>query len=519
MAVRQYIGARYVTKIYENSQNPDSAEWEAGVTYEPLTLVTFNFSSYLSKKEVPGSVGDPASNPNYWVVTGAYNGQIAALQSQIAVLNELLPLKPIYESYKIINVLYPPADTDTPLVNDWITDSSYTDNTTAFQSLIDTYGSGTVFYFPEGIYGFSGSVNIPNNQITIQGNGSAYTRLHFNGSGEFINLGNPAAMNGLLRVLNIGFVCDDVSQSAIAIHLNNPNAPLFEDLLFLGFSEDIRFEAIVASSGQSAEFNWLTHSSGSRTTSDCMFNFVSATASIFPNGIFIDNCHGAFVKDQGRFIKGNVADLVVTRCNIANCKYTIDITAGNPDIAGDLRICNNMFTDCTGHCITIRHFNRAVIFTDNFIEQAANYTGNVFAAFRISDCNGVIISNNCVGTERTSILNHFIAFLLCENTVKDFTITGNVGYLGGYVLTNGTIRTSDFVIANNHFEHIGSNTVQANAFYIGATSNSNIHDNRLKGFSALNSAYNLTGVYTKNNMYDSGTTINLPFVASDNYVV
>lgn len=83
MAVRQYIGARYVTKIYENSIDPSSAEWEAGVTYEPLTLVTYLNSSYLSKKEVPGSVGDPASNPSYWVVTGAYNGQIAQLQNDI----------------------------------------------------------------------------------------------------------------------------------------------------------------------------------------------------------------------------------------------------------------------------------------------------------------------------------------------------------------------------------------------------------------------------------------------------
>lgn len=85
--IRQYIGARYVTKIYENSVDPSSAEWEAGVTYEPLTMVTYNNSSYLSKKDVPGSVGDPASNPSYWVVTGAYNGQIAALQNQIDTIN------------------------------------------------------------------------------------------------------------------------------------------------------------------------------------------------------------------------------------------------------------------------------------------------------------------------------------------------------------------------------------------------------------------------------------------------
>ena len=87
MSVRQYIGARYVTKIYENSLDPSSAEWEGGRAYEPLTLVTYLNSSYLSKKEVPASVGDPASNPTYWVITGAYNGQIANLQNQIDALD------------------------------------------------------------------------------------------------------------------------------------------------------------------------------------------------------------------------------------------------------------------------------------------------------------------------------------------------------------------------------------------------------------------------------------------------
>lgn len=85
--IRQYVGARYVFKIYENSTNPSSAEWESGVTYEPLTIVTYLNSTYASKKDVPGSVGNPAANPLYWVVTGAYNGQIATLQQQIDTIN------------------------------------------------------------------------------------------------------------------------------------------------------------------------------------------------------------------------------------------------------------------------------------------------------------------------------------------------------------------------------------------------------------------------------------------------
>ena len=83
MAVRQYIGARYTIKVYENSDDPSSAEWESGQAYEPITLVTYLNSSYLSKKQVPQNVGNPADNPQYWVVTGFYNGQIASLQQQI----------------------------------------------------------------------------------------------------------------------------------------------------------------------------------------------------------------------------------------------------------------------------------------------------------------------------------------------------------------------------------------------------------------------------------------------------
>lgn len=84
--IRQYIGARYVIKIYENSQDSSSAEWEQG-NFEPLVMVTWQNGSYLSKKEVPATVGNPANNPNYWVQTGFYNGQIASLQNQIDDIN------------------------------------------------------------------------------------------------------------------------------------------------------------------------------------------------------------------------------------------------------------------------------------------------------------------------------------------------------------------------------------------------------------------------------------------------
>lgn len=94
MSVRQYIGARYVTKIYENTLDPSSAEWEASINYEPLTMVTYNYGSYLSKKQVPASIGNPADNPTYWAQTGFYNGQISILNAEVLQLqNDMVEVR------------------------------------------------------------------------------------------------------------------------------------------------------------------------------------------------------------------------------------------------------------------------------------------------------------------------------------------------------------------------------------------------------------------------------------------
>lgn len=84
MALHQYIGARYVPKFYENSLG--TAEWRSGVIYEPLTIVTWNGNSYTSKKMVPAEIGDPSLNPDYWVATGLFNQQVAALSDDLATV-------------------------------------------------------------------------------------------------------------------------------------------------------------------------------------------------------------------------------------------------------------------------------------------------------------------------------------------------------------------------------------------------------------------------------------------------
>ncbi len=84
MAVTQYIGARYVPKFYENSDN--TSDWRSGVIYEPLTIVTYNGNSYTSKKPVPANIGNPSANPTYWAPTGIYNQQVEALRQEFEQL-------------------------------------------------------------------------------------------------------------------------------------------------------------------------------------------------------------------------------------------------------------------------------------------------------------------------------------------------------------------------------------------------------------------------------------------------
>ena len=84
--VRQYIGARYVPKFYENSDGTPA--WRSGVIYEPLTIVTYNGNSYTSKKLVPAEIGNPSNNPQYWAATGIFNEQLTEVMNEVNALSD-----------------------------------------------------------------------------------------------------------------------------------------------------------------------------------------------------------------------------------------------------------------------------------------------------------------------------------------------------------------------------------------------------------------------------------------------
>lgn len=74
MAIREYIGARYIPKymgLWDNTQE-----------YEALSVVDNGLgTSYISK--IPTPAGTPLTNTTYWVISGSTNGAIIHLQDQI----------------------------------------------------------------------------------------------------------------------------------------------------------------------------------------------------------------------------------------------------------------------------------------------------------------------------------------------------------------------------------------------------------------------------------------------------
>ena len=76
---RQYIGARYVPKFFEDENGDPS--WRDSIPYEALTIVMYLGNSYTSKKPVP--IGVQIDNTEYWVLTGNYNAQVEALKNKV----------------------------------------------------------------------------------------------------------------------------------------------------------------------------------------------------------------------------------------------------------------------------------------------------------------------------------------------------------------------------------------------------------------------------------------------------
>lgn len=145
MAVTQYIGARYVPKFYENSDN--TSDWRSGVVYEPLTIVTYNGNSYTSKKPIPATVGNPSANLEYWAPTGIYNEQVESLRQEFEELKEST-------EESISDMMPKNGYQKAVLLSDSYGVNTATGGTSWIQHMVNNYASRIAFYYAWGGAGF-----------------------------------------------------------------------------------------------------------------------------------------------------------------------------------------------------------------------------------------------------------------------------------------------------------------------------------------------------------------------------
>ena len=142
MAVREYVGARYVPKFSEIN----GGVWDNTYSYEALEIVKHGNDYYTARKPVP--VGADILDTTYWVLTGNYNGAIASLTSRVDALD--LQMQDVDDFMDINKYFITPEDYGA------VADGS-TDCTAAIQQAIDENPDSPI-YFNTGVYCISDTI-------------------------------------------------------------------------------------------------------------------------------------------------------------------------------------------------------------------------------------------------------------------------------------------------------------------------------------------------------------------------
>lgn len=163
--IRQYIGARYVPLF------ADPAEWDNQRTYEPLTIVIHNGTSYTSRQYVPAGID--ITDTDFWALTGNYNAQVEIYrqETQQALSLAQTNKNDIADIDAILNILHANSTNDATdlykrIVQNYSVLDANIDNTgttyinTQFATINQTLHK-TIF-FPEGTY----KINAP---LTFKG--------------------------------------------------------------------------------------------------------------------------------------------------------------------------------------------------------------------------------------------------------------------------------------------------------------------------------------------------------------
>jgi hypothetical protein len=195
MSTRQYIGARYVPKFFENPNG--SAEWIKETSYEALTIVTYLGNSYTSKKPVP--INTDITNSEYWAPTGNYNEQLQNYIRKVdSVTNDVNTLK-MLENYVTLEMF---GD---------INDDRNNNQSIFIQAINYASKNNKPILLLEKTYKITGSITLPNN-VSIIGLDKLKSVIDFNtASCILFQSGDSASKTGNTYKLTKGFVLKNVT--------------------------------------------------------------------------------------------------------------------------------------------------------------------------------------------------------------------------------------------------------------------------------------------------------------------
>lgn len=422
---RQYIGARYVPKFYENN----NGVWDDGVSYEALTIVQYNNASYTSKTPVPPRIGNPADNPEYWALTGNYNGQVEEYRKTVQEM-----LDKWHEPVKAVNKATDIADDDHISVGD----------------VVQTLGFYAPYDFGAAIYAIT---NGSGNYSVNFGNGKFGKIIH-NGVVNIAQYGaspaNTEANNTALQ-----FAINDQIKTIIIPPLNYTVSKTF----ILGYfgtiaGSDERYSKLTctASVGNLFQLN---------ATNTVVFTF--SNLNLWDNtGNMINNASGTRTKSTNKAI----SCVNAVRCRFNNIKinqFDVGIYADNTGYSNDFDRCE------LHHCnYGIKHernanavnvdqcgFDSCVVGVE-VIDGLGNY--NVFGSqfencligCRFSDITQVNVLGNYFDT------NHLNDVATSKN-VKQLFIENNLSICRG-LTTVYNVPSDDAVVTirNNFLTNAGS---------------------------------------------------------------
>lgn len=238
MANNIYIGARYVPMF------ADPVEWDNLRTYEPLTIVTYQGTSYTSKKAVP--VGIALNNTEYWVATGNYNAQVAQYHQDVE------EYKSEFDTFKNAQTaINNNVSSDITDINDridklddrkfiFISDSygETRDNSTWFNELAAILGLSSNDYYEthQGGYGFTGAF----------GAGTTFLNLLTNLNSTITNkseITDIVVVGGFNdRTQSVSNIESAISNFCTYAHTNYPNAKIYIGGFGWSFNSEFKTE-------------------------------------------------------------------------------------------------------------------------------------------------------------------------------------------------------------------------------------------------------------------------------------